>query len=104
MKIERWKDIPGYEGMYQVSNMGRVRRQYNMTYGTGHKRSAETQIGRVNTKSSKRISQYDLDGKLVFVFPSAADVKRKLGYNRGHVSECARGECKQAYGYIWRYE
>ena len=23
--IEIWKDIEGYEGMYQVSNMGRVR-------------------------------------------------------------------------------
>lgn len=25
MKIEEWKDIPGYEGFYQVSNLGRVK-------------------------------------------------------------------------------
>ena len=26
MKTEEvWKDIPGYEGLYQVSNMGRVK-------------------------------------------------------------------------------
>lgn len=25
MKKEIWKDIPGYEGMYQVSNLGRVK-------------------------------------------------------------------------------
>jgi len=25
MKIERWKDVPGYEGLYQVSDKGRVR-------------------------------------------------------------------------------
>jgi len=24
--IEEWKDIPGYEGLYEVSNLGRVRR------------------------------------------------------------------------------
>lgn len=24
--IERWKDVPGYEGLYQVSDYGRVRR------------------------------------------------------------------------------
>ena len=176
---EVWKDVPGYEGLYEVSNLGRVRslnyqntgksniripftakngymsirlskdnktrgfyihrlvalvfvdnpngwtevnhkdedktnnrsdnlewctRKYNMVYGTGHKRSAEAQAGRTNTKSSKRIAQYDFDGNLIFVFPSASEVKRKLGYNRGRVCECARGECKQAYGYIWRYE
>jgi hypothetical protein len=26
--LEEWKDIPGYEGYYQVSNMGRVKRLY----------------------------------------------------------------------------
>lgn len=25
MKIERWKDVPGYEGIYQVSDLGRVK-------------------------------------------------------------------------------
>ena len=26
--MEQWRDITGYEGLYQVSNYGRVRRQY----------------------------------------------------------------------------
>lgn len=26
--LEEWKDIPGYEGLYQVSSMGRVKRFY----------------------------------------------------------------------------
>ena len=30
--IEIWKDIPGYEGSYQVSNLGRVKTlSYNKT-------------------------------------------------------------------------
>lgn len=27
---ERWKDIPGYEGLYQVSDMGRVKRMVSI--------------------------------------------------------------------------
>lgn len=37
MKNEEWKDIEGYEGLYQVSNMGRVRsldRYVNNMFGT----------------------------------------------------------------------
>lgn len=28
LTFEEWRDVPGYEGRYQVSNMGRVRSQY----------------------------------------------------------------------------
>ena len=34
MKKEIWKDIPGYEGLYQVSNLGNVRTFKNGRYGT----------------------------------------------------------------------
>ena len=27
--MEEWRDVPGFEGLYQVSNYGRVRRIYN---------------------------------------------------------------------------
>jgi len=27
-RMEEWRDIPGYEGYYQVSNLGRVKRLY----------------------------------------------------------------------------
>jgi len=39
-QIEEWKDIPGYEGMYQISSFGRVkslaRNMPHKTYGTWH--------------------------------------------------------------------
>lgn len=38
--IEEWKDISGYEGMYQISSFGRVkslaRNMPHKTYGTWH--------------------------------------------------------------------
>lgn len=45
-EIEVWKDIPGYEGLYQVSNKGRVR-------------SIRREIVRTNN------SNYYLDGKIL---------------------------------------
>lgn len=36
--IEKWKDIPGYEGLYQVSNLGRVKSLERMvTYSDGRR-------------------------------------------------------------------
>ena len=36
MRIEYWKDIPGYEGLYQVSNTGFVRSNGNITHKFQH--------------------------------------------------------------------
>lgn len=43
--IEIWKDIIGYEKIYQVSNLGRVKKLYREWYGsTGGKRFTEEKI------------------------------------------------------------
>ena len=31
MQLEEWKDIPGYEGLYQASTYGRIRTKYGRT-------------------------------------------------------------------------
>lgn len=31
--VETWKDIPNYEGLYQVSNLGRIKSNYNYRKG-----------------------------------------------------------------------
>lgn len=39
---ERWKPIPGYEGLYEVSNMGRVKSLARLRHGVGpHRASCE---------------------------------------------------------------
>lgn len=40
---EIWKDVPNYEGLYQVSNLGRVKSNHN---GKGHKPKVLTNIPR----------------------------------------------------------
>ena len=37
MEVEEWKDIEGYEGLYQVSNLGRVRSLDKYVKGNGGK-------------------------------------------------------------------
>ena len=36
--VEIWKDIKGYEGLYQVSNLGRVKSLAKLTISSNNKR------------------------------------------------------------------
>ena len=36
-QIEIWKDIPGYEGLYQVSNLGNVKSLDRIVFNKGNK-------------------------------------------------------------------
>ena len=67
----------------------------NMNHGSANERSAK--------KRSKPIGQFSLDGKLIKVWQSACEVRRQAGFSQGYVSAVARGEHKQAYGFIWKY-
>lgn len=174
---EIWKDIEGYEGVYQVSNLGRVKSltrfkkdgksggghiqkekilkpkigtsgylevdlrrngghkyvrihrlvaqtfilnfdnlpivnhkdenktnncvdnlewcsvKYNTNYGTTRERSSE--------KRRKPVVQIDRTNKIINVYPSIKEAKRKTGV--GHISCCCNNRRKTAGGYKWRY-
>jgi hypothetical protein len=87
-----------------VDNLEWCTRQYNNTYGTGIQRMTEKLKGRNNTKKSKTIYQYTLDGKFIKEFPSTMEVERQLGYSNGNISQCCLGKRKTAYGYVWKYK
>lgn len=52
---------------------------------------------------SKIVYQYDLNGNLIKIFPSASEAARHYGYNQSAISECCRGLRKRIYGSIWKY-
>jgi group I intron endonuclease len=52
---------------------------------------------------SKTVEQFSLNGELIAVFESAHQASNKTGVNRGYICACARGECKQASGFTWKY-
>lgn len=168
--MEQWKDIPGYEGLYQVSDLGRVKSLYNniilkprtagngyfavglyknkqqrqfivhrlvwtvfngpipenmqinhinedktdnrlanlntmsakenINWGTRNDRASQTMT---NGKLSKKVEQYDLDGNLLAVFPSASEAGRTIKKLTCNITACCRGQIKTAYGFIWQY-
>ena len=62
--MEIWKDIEGYEGIYQVSNLGRVKRYYKNSkekilklqlHGTGYLNVVLYKEGKVKSRSVHRL-------------------------------------------------
>lgn len=57
MRGERWKDMPGYEGLFQVSNMGRVKALPKLTIGKLRKPERILKVAvvfRIEKKEKKR--------------------------------------------------
>jgi NUMOD4 motif len=58
---------------------------------------------KVWNKNSKKVYQYDKEGRLVSVWDSLQEVRNVLGYGQGNISLVANGKKPEAYGYIWSY-
>lgn len=56
-----------------------------------------------NSKLSKQVLQYSLNGELICKYPSSKEVERQTGFKRTNICACCRGVMKTAYSYIWRY-
>ena len=177
--METWKNIKGYEGLYQVSNMGRVKSlertiikkdgrkqtvkerilkgtpdkdgylKIGLSCSTGKQKCFQVhrlvgeafiqnpdekpQINHINEIKTdnracnlewctckqninhgsrnervakalgKPIGQYELDGQLIKIWPSAREAERQIGVSQGGIWGAANGIYKQAYGFIWKY-
>ena len=66
MNKETWKDIPGYAGLYQVSDLGRVRslgRECNSKNGSKQWKKGRVLTQEVSVHGYCRIRLYDAEGK-----------------------------------------
>ena len=81
----------------RVENLEWCDCKYNINYGSGHKKSAESQ--------SKKVNQYTIDGGvLVREWCSAKEIERVLGYDNRRISECCNGKRKSAYDFVWKFK
>lgn len=51
----------------------------------------------------RAVEQYDIDGRHIASYYSAADASKKTGTQRSGICNCAKGKKKTAGGYMWRY-
>ena len=90
-----------------IQSIGKEWGQYcGKTYGKKNgKKVAATGLG---TKAaikvtSTKVVQLTMDGKVVKVWDSMNDAKRK-GYHAGHISNCCNGLKPQYRGFIWKFK
>ena len=50
------------------------------------------------------VEQYDLAGNFIAVYPSIKEATKAVGGKSNHISGCAKGVRKTAYGYIWKHK
>lgn len=68
----------------------------------------------LNVNSKKAIKQFDKDNNYIQTFSSTVEAGKWIYENnkcsslnsgvRSHISDCANGKRKSAYGYVWRYK
>jgi hypothetical protein len=80
----------------------------NHMFGKEHTEETKQKISESMTgeknHASKKVYQYTLDGTYVNEFYSSGEAARTLGkINGSSIRKCARGDCKDAYGFKWSY-
>lgn len=53
---------------------------------------------------AREIYRYDLDGNLLAIYESMADVVRKTGFSRSSIQACLYGKQKFSHNNIWKYD
>lgn len=80
-------------------------------YGKHHTEEAKekmrmSHIGKrmgANNTSSRKASQYDMQGNLIRIWDCMIDASRELKIDYNDIYRCCKGDCRTAGGFIWRY-
>lgn len=75
-----------------LSNLSLVTHRENMNWGS------------LPEKFAKHILQYDKNGNFIKEWTSGMSIQRELGFALTHISQCARGKAKSAYGFVWVFK
>lgn len=69
----------------------------------GHYVSDETKQRIRETKISKPVVQFSIDGEVIQTWPSVAEAARRSGLDRSQIRRCCKGKLKTSGGFVWRY-
>lgn len=87
-----------------VKNLEWATASENTVYGSGRDKSVGNR--RSNSKvAKKKVGQYDLNGKLIKIYPSVVDALVAIGKKKTNssISQCCLGKRKTYAGYIWKF-
>lgn len=131
MENEIWKDVPGYAGIYQVSNLGRVKSlQRVISRENGWKQTINERFRSNNNVSNLRwvtrlennnnpitLSKLKLsarviskpvlqlkNGVIVKEYNSINEADKINGFSPIAICKVCKGERKNHKGYMWRYK
>lgn len=92
-----------------VDNLEWCTHKYNMNYGKfATRKGCNWRFGKSWNKGTgdvnKKVFQYTLYGEFVKEWESSLQIENELGYNKGCIVSCCKGELKTSKNYIWRWE
>ena len=74
------------------------------TYTKEMSREHARKLASEKTKNKKKTAQYKLNGELVKIWESTAQIKRELGLSDKHIQNvCREAKTGNAYGFHWEY-
>ena len=84
-------------------NLQWVSNKTNSNAGTKKRRMSEKMTN--HPSISKKVQQYDLEGRLISEYPSLKEAERQTGICATGIGACARGNkwCNTSGGYIWKF-
>lgn len=65
---------------------------------------ANTNYDAIAKKRMRPINQYNMNGILIREWTSTKEAGESLGISRGNITNCCKGKCKSAKGFIWEYK
>ncbi|AGE49689.1 GIY-YIG catalytic domain-containing endonuclease [Paramecium bursaria Chlorella virus Can18-4] len=87
------------------SQTGEKNPMYGKTHTEETKKILSKSLTGEKNHNSKRVYQYTTDGTYIDAFASSGEAARSLNKSDGSlIRTCARGKCKDAYGFKWSRE
>lgn len=103
---------PNPDGLPEVNHINEIKtdnradnlewctRRYNATWGTAIERGVRKRISLI----SRKVYQYDLEGKFISAYPSIREAARVVGAKEANIaSVCNNGKSSTAAGFIWSF-